>query len=79
MHTRRYKCKEKSTSTSFMMNPDFKALLQGNGVDSPVFIRILELDGVTSERIFHRLKSQHNYGAATGAGRNAGRYSCTSS
>ena len=41
-----------------MMNPDFKALLQENGVDGPI-LRILELDGVTSEQIFHRLKSQH--------------------
>ena len=39
------------------MNPDFKALLQENGVDGPV-LRTLELDGVTSERIFYWLKSQ---------------------
>ena len=46
----------KSTSTLVMMNP-VKALLQENGVDSPV--RVLKLDGVTSEQIFHWLKLQY--------------------
>ena len=32
-------------------------MLQENGIDSPI-LRVLELDGVTSERTFHRLKLQ---------------------
>ena len=47
-----YTCKVYSSS---VMDPGFKVMLQENDVGVPI-LRVLELDGVISERIFHLLK-----------------------